>query len=115
MLSLNSSIADVPFIGDKYKNLLKKLEINTVSDLLEHYPTHYNDYSLYQTINQLIYGQTATVKAKILSIIVLPTRNNKLLTKAVVADETGKIESVWFNQPYLKNVLNAGQIFNFSG
>lgn len=37
------------------------------------------------------------------------------ITTATLADETGKLQAVWFNQPYRETQLKAGDEFYFSG
>ncbi len=37
------------------------------------------------------------------------------IVEAVIEDESGSIKAVWFNQPYLKNILRPGRLMNFSG
>jgi ATP-dependent DNA helicase RecG len=37
------------------------------------------------------------------------------IVEATLNDGTGKIKAVWFNQPYLKNILPEGSFANFSG
>ncbi|MGB9608926.1 MAG: ATP-dependent DNA helicase RecG, partial [Minisyncoccia bacterium] len=38
-----------------------------------------------------------------------------IVVEAEIEDETGSILAVWFNQPFLRNVLRIGKTFNFSG
>jgi ATP-dependent DNA helicase RecG len=37
------------------------------------------------------------------------------IVEATIADSTGSIRAVWFNQPYIKNSLRPGREANFSG
>ena len=37
------------------------------------------------------------------------------LVEALISDETGNIRAIWFNQPYLKNILLKGKLANFAG
>ncbi len=37
------------------------------------------------------------------------------IVEALIDDETETIRAVWFNQPYLKNILRTGRLMNFSG
>jgi ATP-dependent DNA helicase RecG len=37
------------------------------------------------------------------------------IVEATIADETGTIRAIWFNQPYVANVLKTGRAANFAG
>jgi ATP-dependent DNA helicase RecG len=54
-------------------------------------------------------GEKATVAAVVRSIKVRPTRNRRVkIVEAKVADESGPIVAVWFNQPWLATKLPEG-------
>src|SRR4051794_22589970 len=54
-------------------------------------------------------GQKATVAAVIRSIKVRPTRNRRVkIVEAKVADESGPMIALWFNQPWLASKLPEG-------
>lgn len=90
--------------------------IETVRDLLFHFPVRYEDFSIISTIADLIPNQEATVTARVATIGSRRTwRRSLYLIEAVLEDETGGIRATWFNQPYIKNVLIPGRLANFSG
>lgn len=115
MLSLNSPVGSVPKIGPKYKTLLKNLQIETVEDLLYHFPFRYDDYSKVKKINELMEGDTVTVTGVLEKIDNIFTRTGKRLTTGRFSDETGHIQLVWFNQHYLKKTLTVGSRYYLSG
>ena len=94
---------------------LEKLGIKTVRDLLWHFPVRYEDFSKIYTINELEPGQQATIQAAIEDVRVRRTRRGFSIVEAMLADESGTIRAVWFNQPYIANTLRPGRIANFSG
>jgi len=54
-------------------------------------------------------GEKATIAAVVRSIKVRPTRNRRVkIVEAKVADESGPIVAVWFNQPWLATQLPEG-------
>lgn len=93
----------------------RSLNINTYFDLLNYFPSRYEDYSLVTNINSIQVGEVVTVKGKILSAKNQYTRSHITIQKIVVADDTGEIDVTWFNQPYLMRVLYAGQYISISG
>ncbi len=95
---------------------LKKLGLITVRDLLFHFPARYEDFSHIYNIADLIPNQEATVRARVDEIDGRRAfRRNLYIVEALISDETGSIRAVWFNQPYVRNILQPGRVFNFSG
>src|SRR3989344_3504585 len=100
-MSLQTPIEKAGRLFTRYAKLLEKLNIFTLEDLLFHVPFRYEDFSLISKINQLQAGEKVTVQGKIIEIENIYTRYSKKLQRATVADETGEIPIVWFNQPYI--------------
>ena len=115
MLTLNSSIAAVPRVGPKYQYLLTKLEIKTVEDLLYHFPSRYDDFSIIKKIAEVKENETVTVTGELSDIKNIYTKFGKKLTRSKVVDETGQLDIIWFNQHYLTRVLLPNKTYTFSG
>ena len=113
-MNLSDPITKVPLVGKSYANRLKKLGIQTVENLLHHYPFRYDDFSKRRKINELLAGETVTVTAQILEIKSIYTRGSRRLTLATVADETGELQVVWFN-PYVTRAIKKGDMVHLSG
>jgi len=114
-MDLKTPVAKLNFIGTAYEKRLKKLEIKTIYDLIYHFPFRYEDYSQFTLIAQSTFDQSVCLQGEILAIQNIYTKNRKHLTKAVVADSSGQIEVVWFNQPFLSKTLKAGYRVNLAG
>ncbi len=114
-LSLSTPIQDLFMVGKTYASRLKKLDINVVEDLLHHYPFRYDDFRLISKISQLQKGQMVTIQAEIIDCQNIHTKTGKKIQKAVVADGSGQIEIVWFNQLFIPQTLKPGLKVNFSG
>lgn len=116
MFTLATEIAKIPGIGQKFLNKLAKLEIKTVKDLLWHFPFRYDDFSKVLKIADLKINELATVRAMIRKVGVRRTwKKRMLLIEALLVDETGGIKAVWFNQPYIAQILKPGKMANFAG
>lgn len=116
MLELAMPLPEVKGVGPKFLTKLKNLKIETVKDLLWHFPARYEDFSQIYRIADLEPGQEATIQGEIKEIGGRRTwRRHLFLVEAVISDESGSIRAVWFNQPYIRNVLRPGRIVNFSG
>ncbi len=76
--SLDSPLTSVPGIGPKSAKTLKKLDLETLGDLLWHLPRRYDDYSELKTINRLELGEEVTIIGTVDEISVRPVRGGKL-------------------------------------
>jgi ATP-dependent DNA helicase RecG len=85
------------------------LGLQTAGDLLEYFPRAHADRRDVRPIASLGIGERATVAAVIREIKVRPTRNRRVkIVEAKVADESGPMVAVWFNQPWLATKLVPG-------
>lgn len=114
-IAFEDSVEKVPLIGPLKARLLKNLEIETVGDLLNHYPFRYDDLTTIKKISHLLYGETVTVFASVIKTEHIYTKSRKSMVRAVISDETGQIDAVWFNQPYLAGILKPGISLSLSG
>ncbi len=116
MLTPETKIEQVNKVGPNYLKKLQKLKIDTVRDLFFHFPYRYDDFSKISLINQLKEGETATIQGEITQ-----TKNTRIfprrmtLTETLIEDQTGTIKAIWFNQPYLSEILKKGKRINLSG
>ncbi len=111
----NTPIENLPGVGSYYATRLKKLEIETVRGLVYHFPFRYEDFSQVQPIREVKDGEKLSIQGVIWQIKSIRTRYGKFLTSATVADTSGTIEVIWFNQPYLTKTLKAGTPISLSG
>ena len=105
----------IPLIGPKQKKYLEQLGIFTIQDLVYHIPYKYKDTSNIIPIEQLKEEREGTILAEVISIKNTWTRYRKVLTRAVVADDTDKINIIWFNQSFLTKNIKPGETFLFEG
>ena len=113
-MNLLSSLDKVKGVGEKTGQQLAKAGLITVDDLINFLPRTYEDYSHTTNIANIAPGKV-TIKARCEKIATRPVRRGLRITTATLADETGKLQAVWFNQPYRETQLKAGDEFYFSG
>jgi len=109
------SISKIPGIGRYYEYKLRKLNVNTVEDLIYHFPFRYDDFSQIKTIENIQTEEIVSIQGVIWQIKNIRTRSGKFITVATVADQSGTVEVVWFNQPYLTQTLKPGMQISLSG
>ncbi len=115
-MELLTPVEKVPRIGPVYQKKLKKLRIKTIQDLFFHFPHRYEDFSNIVSISKIKINETCTVQGRILEIKNSRTWKRKMfLTQGLIEDKTAAIRIVWFNQPYLINILKSGDNVFLSG
>jgi ATP-dependent DNA helicase RecG len=88
--------------------------IETVHDLITHYPFRHIDYGHLAKIATLQPGDRTTL-ARVHSIDA-PFRGNRgRPVRAVLTDGFGRIDAVWFNQSWVASQLKQGKEYVFSG
>jgi ATP-dependent DNA helicase RecG len=110
---------------------LSKLGIESVQDLLQHYPRYHVDRTQLRTVRELrglvsegVEGEVqvyATVQ-NIRQPIRIPPKGgrrgkgkDRVLIKGTIGDETGSIDVTWFNQEWVARALSKGDVAFFYG
>lgn len=115
MMSLSTPIGALHLVGPVYAKRLKNLGIETINDLLNHYPSRYEDYSHITPIAHVQLHSTVTIQGTLISIKNVFTKNHKKIQQGIVEDNSGSIQITWYNQPFLTNVLKEGDNVSLSG
>lgn len=108
IMELSDDVRMVKHVGPKKAQLLKKLGIETVYDLITYYPRAYEDESTISHISELHAGERESVLGTIMNISERIVRRNMTILKVMISDGTGFVQVVWFNQRYLKKQLKTG-------
>src|SRR3989344_4151675 len=115
MISLAAPLVSIK-IAPRFLEKLERLGIQTVRDLLWHFPVRYEDFSRIYSIEELEPGQQATVQGMVRDIRSRKTWQKQMsIVEATIEDQTASIRAVWFNQPYLRNSIHPERLYNFSG
>jgi ATP-dependent DNA helicase RecG len=102
--TLETEVQYVKGVGTKLAQVLSKLNIYTLGDLLFHLPRRYEDRRQFRKIAHARPGDAVTVSGKLVTVDNVKVRN-LTLTKAYLDDGSGVLELVWYNQPYIKDTL----------
>lgn len=103
-------------LAEPQRKALKKLRIKTVEDLLYHFPSRYGDVAEIRNIESLQKGETVVVFGKISKLEATKAFRKKIpMGKAELHDDSGKIQIVWFNQPYIAKMIPDGAIVRVEG
>jgi ATP-dependent DNA helicase RecG len=109
-LDLGAPVGALRGIGPVRAAKLAEEGIRTVEDFLLFLPFRYEDRSRFVPIAELVPGDRVTVAGRITGAALWRTRvRGFTLFRIRPADESGVLACVWYNQPYLRNVLKEGR------
>jgi len=96
-------------VGPKKAELLEKLSIKQVEDLLYYMPRRYEDRRKSTLIKDLKVGEYQLINGKVLKTSTYVTKNRTRVFQVTLGDSTGVIYCVWFNQLFLKDTFKTEQ------
>jgi len=109
-------VTTITGVSDVYKGRLEKLGVHTVRDLLLFFPRKHEDFSQVVPIGRVTPGSKTTVRGRLEQIGARRTRYKRMaLTEAVLADDSGRLRIVWFNQPWVASQLRQDDIIYVAG
>ncbi len=98
------------------KRALAKLGIQTIRDLLYHFPARYENAGPTGTIAGVTAGAEVTLYGTVRKPDVRKTwKSRRPIAEAYLEDASGKIKMMWFSQPYIAKTLRDGMVVKVSG
>ena len=112
---LNNSISSLPGIGAAKQALFARLNVFTISDLLQFYPRDYEDRTKKITIEESLRNQTGKIHtiAQIVGHEWFGYGRMRTL-KFIASDGTGTVELPAFGRAFLEKIHPVGQIVSLS-
>ncbi|HEY4611186.1 MAG TPA: OB-fold nucleic acid binding domain-containing protein, partial [Ilumatobacteraceae bacterium] len=95
-------------VGDKKRDSLHDVGVDTVLDLLTTYPRRWVDRTNEARVSDLLPGKEALVLVSVRSVTKRPMRNRRTMVNVVVGDGSGRLQVVFFNQPWREKQLREG-------
>jgi ATP-dependent DNA helicase RecG len=113
-MPIQSYLSEIPIqfakgVGPRRARLLEKLGVRTLEDAFWFLPWRYENRLEVLPIGNLLPGMKATIKGTVQKLWVKTTFRRRLVVVTIsVRDETGLLECVFFNQPYLEKTFIPG-------
>jgi ATP-dependent DNA helicase RecG len=108
-------VSKVHRIGEKRAEALATLGIESVLDLLTHYPRRYVDRTRQASLSELAVGEEAVVLATVRASHTRRTRHGRALVELDVDDGTGRLRVSFLNQSWRSKQLPVGTEALFFG
>ena len=103
-------------VGPAKSDLLNKMGIYKIKDLIEYYPRSYEDRTKLYKINQFVPGEYALFMARVNADVHLQRiRKNLTISTTFANDETQNCKITFFNQTYVKDRIKKGAAYLFYG
>lgn len=113
-MHLLTPVAELKGVGPVTAKKLADAGLETAGDIINFLPFRYDDFTVTTRIADLVPGKV-TITARCEKVHVRSVRRGLTITTATLADDSGKITAVWFNQPYRAQQLQSQDEFYFSG
>lgn len=115
-MALSDPVTTLKGVGPAKAQLLEKLGIHTLEDLITFFPRRYEDRTKLISIKELEPDRPACFSAMVVS----PPRTGYIRkgltsTRCTVADDSGQLRLTWFNQPWMRDNLQVGTRYCFYG
>ena len=115
MVDLNKDVKYVKGVGPNRIQLLNKLKIYTLKDLITYYPRDYEDRSKPKNICDCEDGEEVLIEAIPTGKIAEYRKGKMVISKLTVRDQTGTCYITWYNQGYLRNKFIPTKLYRFFG
>lgn len=99
---LTALISSITKLSKEHETGLKKLKLNTISDLLFYFPVRYADAREVSSIENLGVGSAVTLYGIMEKVSVRRSFKGHIpMTEARIRDNSGTLRAIWFNQAYI--------------
>ena len=95
-------------VGKTNISKFNKLGIFTLHDLLYFFPRAYEDRTNSKNIADILPDEFVAVRGVIVNVITQYIKAGRTMFRAILKDDTGIMELVWFNNRYIKSYIKIG-------
>jgi len=112
---LNTPVQYLKGVGPQRAELLNRLGLQTVKDLLFYFPRDYQDLTDQRDVTQLEEGKLQSVLGVVEDIELRSRRSGGCVLGVLIRARGGHLRAIWFNQPYMRDKFALGQRVLVSG
>ena len=111
----SDNIITLKGIGDKTAKMFNKLGINTLDDLLNHFPRDYESFDAPIKVKDATLDTNVTLELTVMGNFQWKKIRQLTIGTGIAQDDTGKVNITYFNAPYLKNIIRDGNTYLMRG
>ena len=108
-------IIELKGVGEKTKKSLLKLGISNIEDLYTYFPRQYDKMAEPVYIKDIAVGEINTLSLRLKNTPVTKRVRNLSITTCTFFDETGSVEAVYFNMPFIGKTMKSGEEYIAKG
>lgn len=103
-------------LQEPQRRALARLSIETVADLLYHFPARYETSGEHTTVSGLVHSTEVTLFGTLRKPETRRAwKSKRPMSEAMLEDGTGSVKLMWFNQPYIAKMLTEGTMVRVNG
>ena len=116
-LRLGTPVVELAGVGQRRRECLARLGIETVRDLIRHMPMRYEQQYAESAIGDLPMGRVGSARGTVTATRSVPTfrSGSKPRFEAAVEDHRDRLSLVWFNAGYLRDQIHPGMVLRVQG
>jgi ATP-dependent DNA helicase RecG len=115
-MEVNTPLEKVFRLSPFQKKALLKMRLVTARDLLRYFPTRYGESGSIKSIEFLTAKEDAVLFGKLSNLKTSKTWKSRVaISSGNIEDSTGKLNIVWFNQPYIAKMFKDGDMVRVEG
>ncbi len=114
-VSLQTAVQYVRGVGPQRAELLGRLGLATIADLLFYLPRDVLDLTRVSRVGELQEGALGTVRGRMVDRDARLLKGGKTMTAVLLDCDGGFVRGVWFNQPWMIQKFQDGDNVLFSG
>ncbi|MDP1661068.1 MAG: ATP-dependent DNA helicase RecG [Phycisphaerales bacterium] len=107
IITLASSVKEVPGVGPRRAAALLELGIKTIGQLIQHLPMRHERLEAESRIEDVVAGANSSARGTVTATRVV-RKGKQGRFEAVLVDDTGRLDLVWFNATYLHDKIKPG-------
>lgn len=117
-MNSTDNIIKIKGIGKKTAESFAKMDIETIGDLLRHFPRDYVQFPKAVDLNeqeQLVPDKNYAFRVLVNRSVVVRNTSRMPISLLDIGDEGHKIQLIWYHMPYIKSTVNVGKHYIFYG
>jgi len=112
-VTLSTPVGELPGVTERQAGLLRTLGLTNLGRLVAHLPMRFERVDAEAPVRELTPGRIVSARGEIAAT--RPVRHGRPRFEAVLMDDSGRLDLVWFNQMYLMDKILPGMRMKVQG